>query len=131
MAHIHPNLGKARQALSEYLAADPNVLFALLFGSAARGAPDPRDLDVAVMYTIPPTGWAVVEAMDELSRIAGRDVDLVLLDQAPALLRHHVLRDGSLLNERDPTGFRDFRERTMDDYEVYRYLTMGTPGQAA
>ena len=43
-------------------------------------------------------------------------VDVVLLDEAPDLLRQRVLETGRLLICRDPVAFRDLRVRTMREY---------------
>jgi hypothetical protein len=52
----------------------------------------------------------------ELSRATGRTVDVVQLDAAPPLLRFEVARDGTLLVERVPHGWADFRARAMIDW---------------
>jgi len=94
----------ARERLAAALDREP-VVAAYLFGSQARGTPGPlSDVDVAV--------WTYGTGEDPLGlRLAGLacealrtdEVDLVVLDDAPPLLRHRVLRDGMRLVDRDPT----------------------------
>ncbi len=94
----------------------------LLFGSRARGTERPdSDLDVAVLPSVGDdqkarrklqTGLAV--ALADLAP-EGR-VDVVFLDEAPALIRQRVLESGRLLICRDRIAFRDLRVRTMRDY---------------
>jgi uncharacterized protein len=101
--------------LSDVLRTWPGVRLAVLFGSAARDAAAPRDLDVGVWLDS-------AEVSDEvalrvaLSRAAQRDVDLVLLNAAPPLLRFEIARDGRPLVEARPYAWADFRARAMVDW---------------
>ncbi len=84
------------------------VAAAYLFGSQAAGGAGPlSDVDVAV--------WASpgLEAEQRFrlrlaligaasSALATDEVDLIVLDDAPALLRHAAWREGRLLIDRDP-----------------------------
>jgi predicted nucleotidyltransferase len=94
------------ELLRERLASEPGVLAAWLFGSVARGAHTPSsDVDVAILTTRAPTGtlddlWLDLGA--DLTSVLGREVDLVVLDNAPDDLTHRVLRDGVLLLDREP-----------------------------
>lgn len=100
----------------------PDVRLAYLFGSRARGqARADSDIDVAVLV-------AAAAAADRgalVRRLAGRlgrevsaaRLDLVILNDAPALLRHRVLRDGVLLMQRSATDRVRFVTRTLRDYQ--------------
>ena len=44
-------------------------------------------------------------------------IDLVILNDAPALLRHRVLRDGRVLFQRGPEGRVRFAVQTIRDYQ--------------
>lgn len=90
------------------LAVRPEVLDGYLFGSHARGTAQPHsDIDVAV-YVAPaalPAGGGDVDAAiaaDLMSALARNDVDVILLNHAPPLLYHRVLRDGVRAFSRDP-----------------------------
>jgi predicted nucleotidyltransferase len=92
-----------RQALEER----SEVLDAYLFGSVARGESALHsDLDVAV-YVEPGAlnrsgfGIAAELTADLISKLKKNDVDLVVLNAAPPLLYHRVLRDGIRLVSRD------------------------------
>ncbi len=85
------------------------ILEAYLFGSQARGAAESHsDVDVAVYVdrehlrgVRTPFGYDA-DLASELMRALGRsDVDLLLLNTAPPLLYHRVLRDGIRLLSRD------------------------------
>jgi predicted nucleotidyltransferase len=92
------------------LSARPEILDAYLFGSRARGDDKAHsDIDVAV-YVDPARapdssfGYAA-ELTAELARTLGSDaVDVVILNHAPPLLYHRVLRDGVRLLTRNPAS---------------------------
>ena len=92
-------------ALREALARRPEILEAYVFGSFARGEAQPHsDVDVAVyLASVPARGLgADAEIAADLMRALGSDrVDVVVLNQAPPLLYHRVLRDGIRLVARD------------------------------
>lgn len=92
--------------LRQYFATHrPEVIGAWLFGSVARGkARRDSDVDVAVLLASDPPRTLEGLAADlaaELGRVAGRTVDLVIVNRASSDLVHHVLRDGRLLADRD------------------------------
>ncbi len=107
-------------------ADQPDVAAAYLFGSAARGEATPRsDLDVAVLLAPAPSSpqeeWERREALSKaLSRIADRLVDVVILNQAPPLLCHQVLREGRRIYERDLEARIEFEARAGKIYEDLR-----------
>jgi predicted nucleotidyltransferase len=99
--------------------AIPGIAALALFGSRASGKARPdSDLDVAVL----PTAGAdrrdlqvsVAVALADLAP-KGR-VDVVLLDEAPELLRHNVLAGGRLVLCRDEQAWRDLRIWTMREH---------------
>jgi uncharacterized protein len=100
----------------------PEVAAAFLIGSQARGSAGPlSDVDLAILH-IP--GLGSRERLDlRLSLIAAAgaalgtsEVDVVLLNDAPPLIRHRALRDGVRLVDRKPKERIDFQVRTMNDY---------------
>ena len=83
------------------------ILEAYLFGSHAAGTAQPHsDVDVAVYVADPrppasPFGYAA-DLTAALMHALGVDrVDVVLLNDAPPLLYHRVLRDGERILSRD------------------------------
>jgi predicted nucleotidyltransferase len=93
--------------LRERLLLRPEVQEAYLFGSQARGeASAHSDVDVAVYVdaarAVGGTWGYDAELASELMAALGRnDVDVVVLNDAPPLLYHRVLRDGVRLLSRD------------------------------
>jgi predicted nucleotidyltransferase len=100
----------------------PEIAALLVFGSRARGEERPdSDLDVAVIPAVGDDPRARREIQTRLA-VALADlspegrVDVVLLDEAPDLLRQRVFETGRLLICRDHAAFRDLRVRTMREY---------------
>ena len=116
---------RLRDDLAHGLQAEPTVRLAYLFGSRARGAARPdSDIDVAVLVddacVATPTGvkktiWRLIPAM--AGDVRSDRIDLVLLNNAPALLRHRVIRDGVLLTARSDAERARFVRRTIRDYQ--------------
>lgn len=87
------------------LAQAHGLALVVVFGSVARGADDPHDLDVAVSAggVDPLDPVAVVTALMALTDVD--DVDLLDLDRAGAVARQHALVGGIPLYERPPGEF--------------------------
>ena len=118
------------EALRNVLMADPRIAFALLFGSTARGETTPfSDVDVAIGMKPGERldAYAIGELMASLEQVAGRDVDLVLLDEAPPGLAYRAFRDGRLLFEADRAARVNAEVRAilmyLDWEPVERFLT--------
>jgi predicted nucleotidyltransferase len=109
------------EALVNCLAAQPDVLAAYLFGSYATGKARPEsDVDVAVLLS----GTDEMERFERRLRLMGeveealgrRPADVVVLNDAPPLLAHQVLRNGRLIFERDRTARVEFEVRAGQVY---------------
>ena len=94
------DLGALERKLAGILDSRAEVLEAYLFGSVARGrAQAHSDLDVAVFVDpeVTPTGGFGYRAeltTDLMAGLGTNEVDVVVLNDAPPLLYHRVLRDG-------------------------------------
>ncbi len=96
------------------LEREPGLRLAVMFGSGARGALTPdSDLDIGVVGVATPR-LAALES--EITKVAGRTVDLVDLVAAPPLVRFEVARDGRLIVEDVAYAWSDFRARAMLDW---------------
>jgi len=102
-------------ALTEYLAAQPDVVAAYLFGSRATGrARAASDVDVAVLLNEEDSFARFerrLQLMVEVSDVCGREADVIVLNDAPPLLQHQVLKHGRLLYERDRRARIEFEIR--------------------
>ncbi len=101
------------QILADVLSDAPEVTFAYLFGSVAKGrVRAASDVDVAVhLGGRASTAERVNFALDlegALESAAGRSVQVVVLDDAPLELRFNVLAHGIALHARDVSARRRF-----------------------
>jgi predicted nucleotidyltransferase len=111
--------------LREVIEREPRIAYALLFGSAARGTQHPgSDLDVAVGL-LPGASLSVHEIgtlVADLEKAAGRQVDLILLEEAPPALAYRIFRDGITLFERDHQALAERKARAILAYLDFRPL---------
>jgi predicted nucleotidyltransferase/uncharacterized protein YutE (UPF0331/DUF86 family) len=104
--------------LTSFFATRPDVLFAVLFGSAAAGrAHSESDVDIAVYFEDgrpdvsverPRTFSGEETLWAELERLCGRPVDLVVLNRAPATVGGGALVTGTPVANRDQRKFTDY-----------------------
>lgn len=118
------SVGRHLSAVVEVLVDAPEVLFAYLFGSAARGEAGPlSDVDVAVW--LEPSAQAFQQRLlliERLCRTLGHDrVDLIDLARSPVLLRYEVIRDGRVLKE-DRERRVAFEVQVLREYMDTAYL---------
>ncbi len=106
-------------ALRQVLDPEPDLLYAVVFGSAARGE-SRADSDVDVAIELRRGAARDVHAIGRLAArlesAAGRPVDLVLMDEAPPPLAYRVFRDGRLLIERDHAALVNRKARAIVEY---------------
>jgi len=132
--HIANELPKSRQVLSETaltalrgtLSQVPEVAFAYLFGSAARGK-DFRDLDVALyLIPCPSSSYERFKLAMRIARLLERslqpryEVDVRVLNEAPVLFRCEVLRTGQLLIEHLPECRIRWEAQLLSDFLDYQ-----------
>ena len=106
------------------LRTEPTVRLAWLFGSRARGtARRDSDVDVAVLVddVCADGSGALKDSYFRVIGVLGRAVrsdliDVVILNHAPPLLRHRVVRDGVLLYACSDTERARFVRRTFRVY---------------
>lgn len=119
---MKPSTGALVRQLEESLEPRSEVLEAYLFGSIARGTDEPRsDVDIAVYLVEPrpaetPFGYTAELAATLMTRLGAPRVDVVVLNDAPPLLYHRVLRDGIRIVSRDRRA-----TTTREGYALSRY----------
>lgn len=112
-------------SLTQFFREEPDVRLAYLFGSQARGEAGPlSDVDLAVVLSGDPAGQGARRDVlnGSLTHLLGRnDVDLVLADRAPPLLRHRIAR-GICIFARNPVEATRFAATALRDVEDTRPL---------
>jgi predicted nucleotidyltransferase len=110
------------QKLSSALESEPDIAFAYLFGSVAKGRSGPlSDVDVAVYFH--PAGDARsrfkrrLQLMSKLGKALQRDdVEVVPLQDAPLDLAFEILAQGKLIFSKDDGQKADFVFETLRKY---------------
>lgn len=98
------------------------VVAAMLIGSQARGNPGPlSDVDVAVWHDPGLDSRGRFDLQLTLVSDAGRalgtdEIDVVMLNHAPPLMRHRAIREGKRLVERDHDERVRLETRAILDY---------------
>jgi predicted nucleotidyltransferase len=102
-----PTLDEAGLKRLSHALDHEGVVAAMLIGSQARGTVGPlSDVDIAVWHDPVLESRARFDlqldlAGDAASALGTDEVDIVLLNHAPPLMRHRAIRDGKRLVERD------------------------------
>ncbi|MBI3181919.1 MAG: nucleotidyltransferase domain-containing protein [Myxococcales bacterium] len=109
------------------LARDERIAAAILFGSAATGKARPgSDLDVAIVGrsdgALASLCDSLLDLTGRLTIAVGRDVQLVLLEKAPPVLGHQVLKFGRVLFDRLPRRTANAKERILSEYFDTEFL---------
>ena len=118
--HVHVDVA-ARARLRDALDRD-GVVAALLFGSQAAGKAGPlSDVDIAVWLD---PGLSDSDRFRLRLELTGRatsalgtnEVDLVVLNDAPPLLKHRAVRSAVRLLDRDPVARVRLESRAVAEY---------------
>jgi len=105
----------ATEALTEVFERDPMIQVGYLFGSRYKGTGMPEsDIDVAVLLSELPDDMLdyYLDLMGRLSEVLGDSVDLVVLNTAPPLLKHEIIKSGKLVYSRNETTRVEFEARS-------------------
>jgi predicted nucleotidyltransferase len=117
-----PTIGAAeRGRLARALDRD-HVVAGMLFGSQATGRAGPlSDIDIAVWLDPDLPGERLAALRSELAlgaveALGTDEVDVVVLNAAPPLLRHRALKGGARLLDRDPRARIRLETTALLDY---------------
>lgn len=116
-----------RDKVTKVLARRPEILFAMLYGSAAEGY-EFRDLDIAVYLdrakVVSETDYDYAFALaDDLEAVVHFPVDVRVINNAPLPFRYNVSRGQPLLIQ-DPETYYAFLERAWDEYLDFEPVAM-------
>jgi len=122
--------GKMLEKLKNYFEERDDIAFAFLFGSAARGrVRSEGDVDIAIYFE--PEKELEWEAFNkkyegenrialDLERLLKKEVDLVVLNRARAVVADEIMRKGTPLVIKDRGTFLDFLCIISDEAEYVR-----------
>ena len=113
--NIQDNLPKAEA----YLKSRPDVCFAYLFGSLAKGKSLPlSDVDIAV--NLSESSDVVEKKLEILGALVDLletdEIDLVILNEAPLTLRMKILENKKLIADNSPFLRHRYESLTMREY---------------
>jgi len=118
------SLDEILKRLKKFLEKDPNILFALVFGSAASGKfKKDSDIDIAIYVKEDLEPSEYLKLVTNLCDLVKREVHLIVLNKASPLLRHQVMKEKKILFIKDFDIYANFREKTMTDYDEYLYVS--------
>jgi len=95
------------------------VLVAYMFGSYVKdNRTAESDIDVAVLLSEIPQKMLQyhLHLVNELSQVLGSEVDLVILNTAPPLLKHQTIKHGKVVYCRDEKARIEFEARAQAEY---------------
>jgi len=105
--------------LTTFLRYEKRVLVAYLFGSQAKKIHTAKsDIDIAVFLSQTPQKLLeyYLHLMNKLSQILGNEVDLIILNASPPLLKHQVIKHGKVLYSRSGEARVIFEARAQSEY---------------
>lgn len=113
--------------LREYLEKQPNIIFAYLFGSYARGDyHTTSDIDIAIYTKDKDLGLEHYKSLrQELMDLMQKNVDLVLLNDATPLVKHLIIKEKVHIFSKAKDEERDFIVKSLYEYnDMKPYLDL-------
>lgn len=110
-----PVLGK----LAELFKSEEKILVAYIFGSRAKGsAISKSDYDIAVLLSETPQRLLdyYLHLINKLTEVLGDNVDLIILNTAPPMLKYQVIKNGRAIYIRNERARITFEARAIGEY---------------
>jgi len=115
-------LTELKERLKRVLLREGNVIYAVLFGSAARGEMrEDSDVDLAVKFRMKPDLVELGRLSAELESEVGFPVHIVDLDDAPPPLRYEIFKEGVVVMVRDETLLAEDKARAIMEFLDFKY----------
>jgi predicted nucleotidyltransferase len=114
-----------KQKLIDALQSDGEISAAILFGSVALGQADQNsDIDIALLYNPKKDrkDLDLFQIRQNLSDLMGRDVDIVVLNDASPIVSMQAIKNGIPLFIRDKKVYQNFEIQLITDYADLKIL---------
>lgn len=113
---------KCRDTLIKY----EDIVFSYIFGSYAKSSMrENSDIDIAIYLRRDIDIDIYIEIKINLSEILRKEIDLVILNNAPPLLKHEIAKNHILLFSRDKALENRYRVKTLFEYnDMKSYLNL-------
>jgi len=101
--------------LKAFFDREREVLVAYLFGSYARSNQTIKsDVDIAILLSTLPHEILeyYLHLVNELSRVSNGEIDLIILNTAPPLLKHQVIKHGIVIHCSDERARIEFEAKS-------------------
>jgi len=113
-----------KKKLKNYFEKREEIMFAFLFGSVANGKTTGiSDIDIAVMLDEPkidkaknPYGYKAELLAKLISVLSFNDIDLIVLNEAPLLLKHRIVQSGREIYTKNEKLSTQFRVKVMEQF---------------
>jgi predicted nucleotidyltransferase len=105
--------------LTIFFRSEKKVSVAYLFGSHAKKTQTPKsDIDIAVLLSEMPKKLLeyYLYLVNKLSEILGNNVDLIILNTSPPLLKHQVIKHGKIIYSQNEEARVTFEARAQSEY---------------
>ncbi|GBE01705.1 nucleotidyltransferase domain protein [bacterium BMS3Bbin06] len=123
LREINVEIDRIALEIKEYLDEREDVILAFIFGSAVEGKlTEESDIDIAVLFAHKPSSSGLLDIIDNLSTITGREVDIVILNNSSPIIRMQVLKKGTLLKKKSDAIYNEFFVRTVKEYDDLKYI---------
>ena len=116
------------EKLKNFFKKREEVQFAIVFGSLAKGKMNAlSDIDIAVMIDpnlkdTTPYGYNATLTTDLMQELKRNDVDVVILNKSPIMLKYEILRYGKFIYIRDKQAQIKFQIDTINRYEDFKAI---------
>ena len=109
----------ATDKIAACISAHEDIVTAFIYGSFAKGQARPEsDMDVAILLSAG-VQWALkarLNMISQLEEIAGRDVQLLVLNTADPIIKHQVFKYGQLILQKNKNFYQAFWVKSLNEY---------------
>ena len=113
-------LSKEREILSnnpeKIFERYPQVISAYLFGSYLRNKKRAKDVDIAIQFKGEVKNKIINNIIAEFEQLFGKNIDLVILNEASIFVKFKIFQTGKRIFERDFLMSRRFMAHELSEY---------------